>query len=231
MSILSNTLTRALEELRFDPRTIAYLKLDLRRLLVRLKNHRRLLVVGHTAKLHLGCGNRRLAGWLNCDITDSDFDIDLASPPLPFSDEQFTDVLAQQFIEHLEYDPGLLDLLKDLHRVLRPGGRIWLSCPDLKAICEAYIEDRCATIDKGLKRHWPHAFAKQFPVQHRINFFFHQWGEHRNLYDFEMVTWALHNAGFEEIRRVSEEELIGNYPEVPARENKETALIVVAVRY
>ena len=105
-----------------------------------------------------------------------------------------------------------------------------LSCPDLESICKAYVEDRCTTIDRGLKRHWPHAFAKGFPTQHRINFFFHQWGKHRNLYDLEMVTWALHNAGFKEVQRVSEADLIRIYPEIPPRENDKTSLIVSALR-
>ena len=230
MNLLSRILTNGLEALHFDPRTIRYLKFDLRRAIVRLKNHRRYMVAHQTTKLHLGCGQRHLPGWLNCDIADSDFDIDLSLPPLPFSDGQFTDVLAQQFIEHLEYDPGLLNFLKDLHRVMKPYGRIWLSCPDLESICKAYVEDRCATIDWGLKRHWPHASAKGFPTQHRINFFFHQWGEHRNLYDLEMVTWALHNADFNEVRRVSETDLIQIYPEIPPRENDTTSLIVSALR-
>lgn len=171
-----------------------------------------------------------MEGWLNCDIADSDFNVDLAASPLPFSDQSFSYVVAQHLIEHLEYDPTLLELLKELHRILRPGGCIWLSCPDLEAVCNAYARDKGYEIDEGRKRHWPHANAEGFPVQHRINFLFHQWGEHRNLLDFEMIDWALRYAGFAEVRRTSEREFLELHPEFPARENESTSLIVRATR-
>lgn len=230
MRIWSYILTRFLIALRFDARTIAYIKLDLKRLVARLKNYRKRIEVKHTTKLHLGCGNTRIDGWLNCDIAKSEFDIDLATTPLPFAENQFSAILAQQVIEHLEYDPDLLNLLKDLNRILKRDGQIWLSCPDMESISKEYLSDRCATIDNGLKRHWPHASSPGFPIQHRVNFFFHQWGEHRNLYDLEMVTWALNFSGFHRVRKISERELISTHPEIPRRENERTSLIVNAVK-
>jgi SAM-dependent methyltransferase len=45
---------------------------------------------------------------------------------LPVEDGRFDLVLCAQVLEHL---PEPLAVLKELHRVLRPGGRLWLSCP------------------------------------------------------------------------------------------------------
>lgn len=45
---------------------------------------------------------------------------------LPVEDGRFDLVLCAQVLEHL---PEPLAALKEFHRVLRPGGRLWLSCP------------------------------------------------------------------------------------------------------
>jgi SAM-dependent methyltransferase len=45
---------------------------------------------------------------------------------LPVEDSRFDLVLCAQVLEHL---PEPLAVLKELHRVLRPGGQLWLSCP------------------------------------------------------------------------------------------------------
>ncbi len=206
---------RAFGAAGFDPRTSMYLKFDLRRLYARLKHHRRPVKPGQT-KLHLGCGGSIIQGWLNCDITGSDFDIDLAASALPFVSEQFTVLVAKEVIEHLDLDPAGLRLLRECHRILKPDGEIWLTCPDLEKLCVAYVTDRCRTLDQNRKRHSPvWQSSPDFPVQHRLNFFFHQWGEHRNLLDFEMLQWALNYAGFREIKRAKEADLLAAHPEFP----------------
>jgi hypothetical protein len=55
------------------------------------------------SKLHFGCGKRKVSGWLNIDITNSDYDVDLSSGKLPFDDNMFQVAVSQHFIEHLEW--------------------------------------------------------------------------------------------------------------------------------
>jgi ubiquinone/menaquinone biosynthesis C-methylase UbiE len=43
---------------------------------------------------------------------------------IPFSDNCFDGIFCAEVLEHLQYP---LDALKELHRVLRPGGRIYLA--------------------------------------------------------------------------------------------------------
>jgi predicted SAM-dependent methyltransferase len=221
---------RTLGALGFDSRTSMYLKFDLRRLYARLRHHRRLVKKART-KLHLGAGERIVEGWLNCDVTGSQFDIDLAAATLPFVSGQFTVIIAQQVIEHLEFDPTALRFLRECHRILQPAGHIWLSCPDLEKMCVAYITDRCKALDEGLMRHSPAwRCSPDFPVQHRINYYFHQGGEHRNLLDYEMLNWALVNAGFREVRRVEEAELLMAYPEFPPRNDERESILIKAIK-
>ena len=79
-------------------------------------------------KLNLGCGTDIKGGWTNLDITDLpgvDVVDDVNNIPLPFEDESFDHILAQDILEHIEYIP----LLKDLFRMLRPGGTIQIRVP------------------------------------------------------------------------------------------------------
>ncbi len=48
-------------------------------------------------------------------------------PPLPFDSESFDYVISFQVIEHIEQD---LQFVRELHRVLRPGGRVILTTPN-----------------------------------------------------------------------------------------------------
>lgn len=220
----------AFDALGFDQRTARYLKFDLRRLYTRLRHHRRDLRQA-LPRLHLGCGGRKVSGWLNCDITGSDFDIDVAARHLPFDSDQFDVIVSQHVIEHLDFDPVGIRLIEECHRILRPAGRIWISCPDLEKMCAAYVQDRCRALDHGRKRHSPAWRSRaDFPVQHRINFYFHQWGEHRNLMDFEMLRWALAHAGFGEIRRANDSDITAEYPGFPPRNDDSETVLVTAVK-
>lgn len=48
-------------------------------------------------------------------------------PPLPFADEEFDCVISFQVIEHIEKDR---EFVREIHRVLRPGGRFIVTTPN-----------------------------------------------------------------------------------------------------
>jgi SAM-dependent methyltransferase len=79
-------------------------------------------------KVNLGCGKDICAGWVNVDKADLpgvDVRHDLTQLPLPFADDSCTEVLCKDVLEHLDYLP----LLKDIHRILRTGGRVTIRVP------------------------------------------------------------------------------------------------------
>src|SRR5262249_30621074 len=81
-----------------------------------------------TQRLNLGCGTDIRAGWINLDkaaLPGVDVVHDLALVPLPFPDGQFEHVCAKDVLEHVDYIP----LLRELHRVLRPGGKLEIQVP------------------------------------------------------------------------------------------------------
>ncbi len=104
----------------------------------------RKLIVEHFAavdspRLQLGCGTRLLDGWLNSDFvprTTEAIRID-ATEPLPFDDSTFAHVYSEHMIEHLDHLAGQR-LLGEICRVMRPGGRLRLSTPDLGRLLDLF---------------------------------------------------------------------------------------------
>jgi Uncharacterized protein conserved in bacteria len=213
----------------FGSRTAGMMDFDLARLEARAKYPLGgAKIAAPQDRLHFGCGARRLSGWLNVDVRDSDYDVDLASN-LPWRDAQFAAIVAQQVIEHLEFESELLPLLRELRRVSKSRAEIWLSCPDLERVCRSYGEDK----GQGLVDDWAMRYGTKTPVrgipsQHMINYFFHQEGEHRNLLDAELLTWALMKSGFVECQRVNEEQLLDRFPEIPPRRDDFCSVYVKA---
>lgn len=80
--------------------------------------------------LNLGCGTDIRPGWVNLDSSSAipgvDVVHDLDTLPLPFPSERFTHILAQDVLEHLQ-DP--VGTLRELHRILRVGGRLTIRVP------------------------------------------------------------------------------------------------------
>ncbi len=79
-------------------------------------------------KLNVGCGRDIKNGWINLDsanIPGVDVVHDIEKLPLPFQDGEFDEILCQDVLEHIEYIP----VLKDLHRILRLGGKITIRVP------------------------------------------------------------------------------------------------------
>ena len=137
-------------------------------------------------------------------------------------------IVSQHVIEHLELFGELLPLLSELRRVLRPGGQIWLSCPDMAKICRLYLDGRSIgqLVEDRISR--DNYSTQGAPPQQIVNDLFHQWGEHKNLFDFEILKWALERNKFTDIRKVDEAHLLQHFPGFPARYDDKQTLYVSA---
>ena len=108
-----------------------------------------------------------------------------------FPDATFQDVYASHVIEHLDYLNEMPSALKEWHRVLAPGGRLYVSAPDLDTLCELFLLRETTTP------------AERYLVMRMM------FGGHTDPYDYhiaglneEFLTGYLQDAGFGEIRRV-----------------------------
>ena len=204
------------------------IEFDLKRARARWKRYGARELQPAFPKLHLGSGPRRVPGWLNVDIAKSNCDVDLCSGSLPWRSSSFEVVVSQHFIEHVELEEELIPLLRELGRVLRPGGEIWLSCPDIEKLCRSYIDFRMTDLLEDRAKRWLAFSLGEVPTVHLINHLFHQDGEHKNLFDFELLEWTLKQAGFVNIENVTEADLLARFPEFPRRDDDLQTLYVKA---
>ncbi len=181
-------------------------------------------------KLHLACGDRRVKGWLNVDVRGSDFDVDLGAGRLPWTDGSFDCVVTQHLIDDLEIERELIPLLKEIRRVLKPGGELWASTPDMEKICRSYIEDGGAALLADRRSRMPDFGLEGYPDSHYLNAIFFERGRNMNLFDFPLLREVLRRAGFEECRRVDEYDLLERFPGFPPRRDDFQSLYVLAVK-
>ncbi len=92
-------------------------------------------------KLHLGCGTKKLEGWVNLDSVAScqpDLVHDLMQP-LPYADQSVSEVLAEDLLEHFDKYMRYV-VLGDWLRVLSVGGTVTLQVPNFKKILFKYFK-------------------------------------------------------------------------------------------
>jgi SAM-dependent methyltransferase len=84
--------------------------------------------LGGMRALDLGCGRKKLKGAVGIDLSYLD-GVDIVSDlerPLPIATESVDIVYADQTFEHVR---NLIDLVYEVHRILKPGGRLIAHVP------------------------------------------------------------------------------------------------------
>ncbi|MBI5772851.1 MAG: methyltransferase domain-containing protein [Verrucomicrobia bacterium] len=192
------TLTGVVKALRLLPA-------DFRRIQWRLARNGpiRDYLQAHTVrKLQIGCGRNLLPGWLNTDIfcaAPGAVYLD-GTKPFPLPDASFDYVFSEHIIEHVPYLDGQ-KLLRECHRILKPGGRIRISTPNLLNIIslaapgqeeakQSYIKWSVDTHISRIGVHLPGVV---------INNFFWDF-LHYFVYDPATLRHALESAGFKDVK-------------------------------
>lgn len=146
------------------------------------------------ARLHLGCGNKRLDGYVNVDIVPSlatDLVTNISSLPM-FAEGTVEEVRLSAVYEHL-YRPERLRAIREWHRVLRPGGTLVLAyIPDFDVMARAYLEKHrglaSPTFDLDEVFLFSHGGTRPHHAPEQL---------HKDLFTRASVTRELEAAGYE----------------------------------
>ena len=107
-----------------------------------VRNATRSELPAENIRLHLGCGEIRLPGFINVDFLKTkatDVVADVTRLP-NFEDGSVSLVYACQVVEHFAADE-VPKILRRWHEVLAPGGTVRISVPDLDKIVKIYMKN------------------------------------------------------------------------------------------
>ena len=154
-------------------------------------------LIENTGKLHLGCGDIRLGGFLNVDyraLPAADIAHDCTSLDI-FPANTFTLVYANAFIEHV-YRTKIAQTLKEIYRVLAPDGVALFTCiPDFRAISMAYLHKKKGIVSKQFDLFEVYRYTHGDPEQYP------DWWQqqlHKSLFDQQSIEKLLISAGFDQ---------------------------------
>lgn len=142
-------------------------------------------------RLHIG-GEEAKDGWTVLNVQPGPHvDIvadcrDLGALP----DAAAAEVYISHTLEHLGYQRELSAALGGMHRILRPGGRLMISVPDLDVLCRLMIHEQA---DTALRFH---VMRMMFGGQSD------EWDFHKVGFTADLLAEYLGQAGFTDIERV-----------------------------
>jgi len=138
-------------------------------------------------KLHLGCGDDYLQGYVNSDLYAEHVDERFDALKIPYPDNTFDEVKAFHIIEHFDWQKGN-EALKEWCRVLKPGGRLHIETPDFLESCRMFVDSE----DHIRTQMYGHFFSTPWvPGQ-----------QHLFLFTESQLTAQLGWAGFNKTNRV-----------------------------
>lgn len=150
-------------------------------------------------KLNLGCGDKILDGFVNVDVVESragkkpDVLCDLHQLT-PFEDNSADEIMAIHVVEHF-WRWEVVDILKEWVRVLKPGGKMILECPNLVSACQAVladVENATGPGKEGQRSMW----VLYGDPAWRDPLMVHRWG-----YTPRSLAMVMHQAGLRELRQ------------------------------
>jgi len=165
-------------------------------------------------KLHLGCGRNILDGWINTDFdlvkfpsgpkhldVTNKFSIrEKRKDDIIIDDNSIDYIFSEHLIEHLTYQEGKF-MLEECFRVLKVGGKVRISTPDLKFLIDIYTDDKTDLQKRYI----------DYSVNHEaydisigtdtfiINNFVRDWG-HTFIYDEKTLKSLFESIGFSGVK-------------------------------
>jgi len=144
-------------------------------------------------KLHIG-GKEKHPDWKILDIEPRP-EVDIVADATnlsQFEDNSCEAIYASHVLEHFYHgiNGEVINVLKEWHRVLRPGGIIYLSVPDISKLCSLYVQSGISFQEKM------HIMCILYGGQSNI------YDVHKIGFDFDILSYYLTTVAFVNIYRL-----------------------------
>jgi hypothetical protein len=159
---------------------------------------------GEMRKLHLGCGENVLPGWLNVDQVaqpwDGVFPLALTAP-IFLADESFDVIYLPDLVNRLPYREGV-DILHECLRILKPGGRLRLCALDPqfvgRLLAGNFSEELSRYVVCFTEENMPHVelYSASLVASRML-------AVNKTLYDWPTLSIVLDTIGFKNITRAA----------------------------
>jgi predicted SAM-dependent methyltransferase len=172
------------------------------------------LLAGGVRRFNWGCGEFPEPGWINSDIKQSD-GVHLAR------DIRYGLPLETGCLEYIVSSHALPEIplwdqvgtLRELRRVLEPGGVLRLTLPDLDKGIRAYLEE-----DDGYFL-IPDEDARSIGSKFITQMLWYGWS--RMLFTFSFIAEMLGEAGFSSVTRCSYRQTNSRFPDIVEHDSRE----------
>lgn len=179
---------------------------------------------GSVRRLNWGCGEYPEAGWINSDRKESPgvLACDILEGGLPLEDASVDYAVSIHALPEIPY-PELVPVLRELKRVLKPGGFLRLALPSLEKAVDAY--------KRGARDYFliPDEDARTLGGKLVTQVVWY--GYSRSVFVPDFVEELAEDAGYSAVRHVGFRETSSPYPEIVSLDNRPAeSFFVEAVR-
>jgi predicted SAM-dependent methyltransferase len=137
-------------------------------------------------------------GWMNGDMVAGDIFLD-ATKRFPIPDACVTSLFTEHFVEHLPQQ-SVEYFFQEALRVLKPGGVLRQSTPDLGLLLQVYDDtnehaNQAEVVDRHMRNHRRNARYARSTACQFLNDMFRMWG-HQFIYDRATLEAITRESGF-----------------------------------